>query len=56
MARIRKNSTVSKANTGKSKIWYIALYIRLSKDDGNDVSLNVTNQCSSTKKIPVGHL
>lgn len=44
MARIRKNTTVSKANTGKSKIWYIALYIRLSKDDGNDESLSVTNQ------------
>jgi DNA invertase Pin-like site-specific DNA recombinase len=25
-------------------IWHIALYIRLSKDDGNDESLSVTNQ------------
>lgn len=40
MARIRKSET-SKTT---SIIWYIALYIRLSKEDGNDVSVSVDNQ------------
>lgn len=40
MARIRKNKT-SKTT---SIIWYIALYIRLSREDGNDVSISVDNQ------------
>ena len=43
MARIRK-SKASENSTLKKVIWYIALYIRLSKDDGNDESLSVTNQ------------
>lgn len=43
MARIRKLKTDEKS-TIKKVIWYIALYIRLSKDDGNDESLSVTNQ------------
>lgn len=43
MARIRKSKTDEKS-TLKKVIWYIALYIRLSKDDGNDESLSVTNQ------------
>lgn len=43
MARIRKSKT-SENSTIKKVIWYIALYIRLSKDDGNDESLSVTNQ------------
>ena len=43
MARIRKS--ISDGNSTLKKIvWYIALYIRLSKDDGNDESLSVTNQ------------
>lgn len=40
MARIRKSET-SKTT---SIIWYIALYIRLSREDGNDVSVSVDNQ------------
>jgi len=43
MARIRKPKT-DETSTLKKVIWYIALYIRLSKDDGNDESLSVTNQ------------
>ena len=43
MARIRKSQADGKS-TLKKIIWYIALYIRLSKDDGNDESLSVTNQ------------
>ena len=38
MARIRKPQSFS------LKIWKIALYIRLSKEDGNDESLSVANQ------------
>ena len=40
MARIRKSET-SKSTT---IIWNIALYIRLSREDGNDVSISVDNQ------------
>lgn len=43
MARIRKSQTDEPSKL-KRMIWYIALYIRLSKDDGNDESLSVTNQ------------
>jgi site-specific DNA recombinase len=43
MARIRKSQADGKS-TLKKIIWYIALYIRLSKDDGNDESLSVINQ------------
>lgn len=43
MARIRKLHK-SEQSTEKKIIWKIALYIRLSKDDGNDESLSVTNQ------------
>jgi len=39
MARIRK----SLQNTKKMK-WEVALYIRLSREDGNDESLSVANQ------------
>jgi len=42
MARVRKS--VSDDAAFKKDIWYMALYIRLSKDDGNDESLSVTNQ------------
>lgn len=42
MPRIRKvEETKSKNNR---IVWRIAVYIRLSKDDGNDESLSVTNQ------------
>ena len=43
MARIRKTMKDEKS-TLKKAVWHIALYIRLSKDDGNDESLSVTNQ------------
>lgn len=44
MARIRKSSTLEKANRNKSISWRIAVYIRLSRDDGGDESLSVINQ------------
>lgn len=44
MARIRKSSLSERTAALKKAVWYIALYIRLSKDDGNDESLSVTNQ------------
>ncbi len=40
MARIRRTETAAQ----KRETWYIALYIRLSRDDGYDESLSVTNQ------------
>lgn len=52
MARIRKQSNTDIKNECKKAIWYIAIYIRLSKDDGNDESLSVTNQ----KKIIIDYL
>ena len=43
MARIRKSE--NGADTAARRIiWRIAVYIRLSKEDGNDESLSVTNQ------------
>ncbi len=39
MARIRKA-----AQAAKNRTWRVALYIRLSKEDGNDESLSVSNQ------------
>ena len=44
MARIRKKSLSELTAATKKKIWYIAIYIRLSRDDGNDESLSVSNQ------------
>ena len=44
MARIRKQSLSDLTATSKKRIWYIAIYIRLSRDDGNDESLSVSNQ------------
>lgn len=44
MARVRKPVVPLGANGKKVLIWYIAVYIRLSKDDGNDESMSVTNQ------------
>lgn len=41
MPRVRK---VKKSNSKNHMVWRIAVYIRLSKDDGNDESLSVTNQ------------
>ncbi len=43
MARIRKSQTNGSSVLQKI-VWHIALYIRLSKDDGNEESLSVTNQ------------
>lgn len=41
MSRTRKN--ISKTGKGKS-FWKIAIYIRLSREDGNDESLSIVNQ------------
>lgn len=43
MARIRRTSIPQEAGK-KYTLWRIAVYIRLSRDDGNDESLSVTNQ------------
>lgn len=43
MARIR-TSEETKCSVSKRIIWRIAVYIRLSKEDGNDESMSVTNQ------------
>lgn len=50
MPRIRK--TQESGITTNRRIWKIAVYIRLSRDDGNDESLSVTNQ----RKIILEHL
>ena len=42
MPRIRKQSQSLKETA--IKIWKVALYIRLSKEDGHDVSYSVENQ------------
>lgn len=42
MPRIRKSQ--NNQLTTRHTVWRIAVYIRLSKDDGNDESLSVTNQ------------
>ncbi|MCI9263654.1 MAG: recombinase family protein [Oscillospiraceae bacterium] len=44
MARIRRSSLPIQLNGKKYIIWRIAVYIRLSKDDGNDESMSITNQ------------
>lgn len=31
-------------NKSDNMVWHIAIYIRLSKEDGNDESMSVTNQ------------
>ncbi len=41
MARIRKNQDSLRNN---AIIWRVALYVRLSREDGNDESLSVVNQ------------
>lgn len=44
MARIRKSRETAGRAERERIVWHIAVYIRLSKDDGNDESLSVTNQ------------
>ncbi len=44
MARIRPTRGLFGESGKKQAVWQIAAYIRLSKDDGNDESLSVTNQ------------
>ncbi len=43
MARIRKDR-ITKVGTTSIPLWRIAVYIRLSREDGDDESLSVTNQ------------
>lgn len=40
----RINKTQQSKLTLKNKVWRVGVYIRLSKEDGNDVSESVTNQ------------
>lgn len=44
MARIRKSLNNTTPSNPANSFWYIAAYIRLSREDGNDESLSVTNQ------------
>lgn len=45
MPRIRKTQADKGKNNASTKdVWNIAVYIRLSRDDGNDESLSITNQ------------
>lgn len=52
MARIRNRQETGNEAGSQKIIWQIALYIRLSKEDGNDESMSVTNQ----KKILMEYL
>lgn len=52
MARIHKSPEAAGGAERKKTVWQTAIYIRLSKDDGNDESLSVTNQ----KKIIMDYL
>lgn len=49
MSRIRKHESIKSSN---KKTWLVGPYIRLSKDDGNEESLSITNQ----KKIILEYL
>ena len=44
MARIRKAVSSGVHSASRKIVWLIAAYIRLSREDGNDESLSVTNQ------------
>ena len=44
MPRIRKKALSDLIAISKNRVWRIAIYIRLSRDDGNDESLSVSNQ------------
>ena len=44
MARIRKTEGSGNPLSSRNMVWLIAVYIRLSREDGNDESLSVTNQ------------
>ena len=44
MARIRKAVSSGVHPDSRKTVWLIAAYIRLSREDGNDESLSVTNQ------------
>ena len=44
MARIRKAVSSGVHPDTRKTVWLIAAYIRLSREDGNDESLSVTNQ------------
>lgn len=52
MARIRKAVGSATQLDSRKTVWLIAAYIRLSREDGNDESLSVTNQ----KKIIAEYL
>ena len=44
MARIRNSVGNAAQFVSRKRVWLIAAYIRLSREDGNDESLSVTNQ------------
>ena len=51
MARIRKAVSSGVHSASRKIVWLIAAYIRLSREDGNDESLSVTNQKKSLGSI-----
>lgn len=51
-ARKRKDRERARELSSGGRVWRVAAYIRLSREDGNDESLSVTNQ----KKIIAGYL
>lgn len=52
MAKARKDQERAREPSSGGRVWRVAAYIRLSREDGNDESLSVTNQ----KKIIAGYL
>lgn len=43
MARARKGQERAREPSSGGRVWRVAVYIRLSREDGNDESLSVTN-------------
>ena len=44
MARIRKSAADAASLSSRNVPWLVAVYIRLSREDGNDESFSVVNQ------------
>ena len=51
MASYQKSESFPKTPGSAQAPWRIAVYIRLSKDDGNDESLSITNQKRNILKL-----
>ena len=44
MARIRRSAGDLEYPASRDALWRVGVYIRLSREDGNDESMSVTNQ------------